>query len=821
MTPHSTLSSNPHLLHQIAAEIATPYYLYDAEILRRRLAALRTVLPTIDFFYSLKANPNLGVTSILRAEGMGCEVSSMLELEVALAAGSTSERIMMVGPGKLSSELNRAVDLGIKAIIVESVEELREIDQIAEERGVIQDVALRINPDFQTGGARLTMSGRATQFGIDQSQVHDVLAILTDLHHVRLRGLHAYMGTRILAHETIAANVSGILDLAENLASDLSQSLEFVDVGGGFGVPYDMEEPELDLDALGAAVAPRLADFAKIHPTTQVVMELGRYMVAPAGTFVTSVRQIKISKGERFAVCDGGANVHSAAAGQGSFLRKNFPITLVRAIGAQPVDDEPAPWTLTGPLCTPQDVIGKSVTMCAPSPGDLICVDQSGAYGPSASPVDFLGFGPPAEVLVDGEVTFLVKHRETVEKRLRLQEPQQILRSKGASPKSLVALASDQPRDASPFSHPCLERVEELGELLRQTGARLEADPDDWGQLWENDLIRSLTTIGVPDIYNGFPLAQSSLGISSCPYGLHVAIVERLARHDANSILSMPGPSLSGGAVLADGSPEQIERFFKGYRHSSQGTFFAVTENGGGSDASNGKTTVSRKDSRLVMSGVKVLVGGAKRADIGLVFAQIEETGRPALVMIEPHFAPDAIQIDRMKTSGMAGADLCRITLTDFPVEPEMILGSKQRSLRDGFMSINGVFERIRPMVAAMALGVGRGILDLVASDAVDRAQIEDLFLTHSALLRQLAKVVEAYEQGRPKSHEISLIKMQAVTFADAVVKRVPVVAPTLMLRDPELRRRCRDVKAFEYMEGTSNIHMMNAYRGYTAGVAV
>lgn len=815
--------SDTDLLHQTAARIGTPYFIYDATILRDRIAQLRAALPAADFFYSLKANPNLSVTRVLREQGVGCEVSSLLELETALAAGAAPGRIILVGPGKSEAELARATRLGIKAIIAESGDEIADIDAMAARQGVVQDVALRINPDFQSGGARLTMSGRATQFGIDQSNLGAVLADLASLRHVRLRGLHVYMGSRILSHEVVAENIRQILALARTVAPQLPAPLEFVDVGGGFGIPYHEGEAELDLIRLGQIATPEIARFTAEHPGTRVVIELGRYIAGPAGRFVTRIRRTKHSKGECFAVCDGGANVHSAAAGQGSFLRKSFPIRLLPARPGSAAEASDDLWHITGPLCTPQDIIGKSVLLGQrPEAGDLICVAQSGAYGPTASPTGFLGFGAPAEVMQDGAELTVVRHRDDVAERLRKQAPVTLGLADPVAAPALHSPDTDEAADlhGTPFADSCLEALAPLGPLFRDTGNRLDRSPDAWVGLCQDPFARALITIGVPEAYNGFPLSDTPLGRDSCPYGLHVAMVERLARFDASSILSMPGPSLSGGAVLAAGSVAQIERFFAAYRTGPQATFFAVTEPEAGSDASNGRTRLRRTAAGLVLNGQKMLVGGAKRADIGLVFCQMEDTGRPVLVMLDPHAAPETVQIDRLPTTGLRGADLCRLTFTDTPVAEDMILSSGDgRSLRDGLMSIGGVFERNRPMVAALALGSGRGILDLLEAKPGLAGRFGALRLGHTALLRQLARVIAAQEAGRPKLAEISRVKMQAVAFAEKVVEAAFESAPAIMLADPELCRRARDVKAFEYMEGTTNIQTLNAYRSYTAGV--
>ncbi|MGL6209462.1 MAG: alanine racemase, partial [Paracoccaceae bacterium] len=198
-------------LHDVAERVGTPFYIYDAAALRTQAAAVQQALPGVEFFYSLKANPNLSVTRVLHAAGMGCEVSSGLELETAIKAGAEAGRILMVGPGKSPEELRRGVELGLKAIVVESPDEAEEIDQLAAVLGKVQSVALRINPDFQVTGAKLTMSGRATQFGIDQSGLQDAIRRIEALPNLRVAGLHVYMGTRILSHVTVYENTVQIL----------------------------------------------------------------------------------------------------------------------------------------------------------------------------------------------------------------------------------------------------------------------------------------------------------------------------------------------------------------------------------------------------------------------------------------------------------------------------------------------------------------------------------------------------------------------------------------------------------------------------------
>lgn len=262
------------------------------------------------------------------------------------------------------------------------------------------------------------MGGKPRQFGVDLSILRESAAArVASLRAVELIGVHAYMGTRILDHADVVNNTTHILSIAASLADELGVPLRTVDFGGGLGVPYFDNEKELDLDALHTELNAVIEQFTEHHPDTRLIMELGRYLTAVAGTYVVRVLYTKESMGQRFVVADGGTNHHMAAVGVGSFVKRNFPIRSLTRY------DEPAQEqvTVTGPLCTPNDVIGKRVALPPVSPGDLLGVERSGAYGPTASPVLFLSHGYPAEVLVDGGVPHLIAHRDSPEDLLKRQ----------------------------------------------------------------------------------------------------------------------------------------------------------------------------------------------------------------------------------------------------------------------------------------------------------------------------------------------------------------------------------------------------------------
>ncbi|MEU0242475.1 type III PLP-dependent enzyme [Nocardiopsis sp. NPDC006198] len=395
----------------IAEQFGTPLYVYDGEELEHGYERIRSRLhPSVDILYSLKANPNLSVCSLLGGLGAGAEVSSAAELAVARAAGVSPADTIFLGPGKSEEEVAAALTAGIHSLICESYGELDLINKIAGEMGITAPVALRVNPQSAAKGAGLRMGGKPRQFGIDEGILMADPGLAARFPSVRLMGVHAYLGTRILSSDVVVENTAQILDMAQRLADRLQFPLETVDFGGGLGVAYFQGEEDLVVDALTGQLNPIVEAFRARHPRTRVLMELGRFLTATAGLYVTRVRYVKESMGQHFAVTDGGTNHHMAAVGIGSFAKRNFPMSILNR-AQEPTEQL---WQVTGPLCTPNDTLGKNVALSEVRVGDLIGVHRSGAYGPTASPTRFLSHGYPAEVLVHRGTPLLVHERESV-----------------------------------------------------------------------------------------------------------------------------------------------------------------------------------------------------------------------------------------------------------------------------------------------------------------------------------------------------------------------------------------------------------------------
>ncbi|MEV0456326.1 type III PLP-dependent enzyme [Catellatospora methionotrophica] len=403
---------------ELADRFGSPLYVYDGSTLVRSLRELTGVLhPAMEVFYSLKANPNISVLSLLAAHGARAEVSSLVELRTALAAGVAPADVIFLGPGKKPDELRACLDAGIYAVVAESFAELSELDALAAATGRRVRVLVRVNPAETAQGARLAMGGKPRQFGIDEAQLLAAGDLPGRHRHLDFAGVHGYLGTRILDHTTAVANTVQVLALAERLAEATGIGIDAVDVGGGLGIAYFDKETDLDLDALRAGMYEAVEPFHRRHPHTRLLFEAGRFLAGRAGVYVTRVRYVKESMGQRFAVTDGGTHHHMAAVGVGSFVKRNFPVVAL----SNPDAPATGPWQLTGPLCTPNDLIAKDVALPDLAPGDLVGIARSGAYGPSASPVLFLSHGHPAEVLVHEGTAYLVRDRDEPADLLRQQ----------------------------------------------------------------------------------------------------------------------------------------------------------------------------------------------------------------------------------------------------------------------------------------------------------------------------------------------------------------------------------------------------------------
>jgi len=384
-------------LSVLAARVGqTPFFAYDRSLLRARVAELRAALPpAVKLHYAMKANPLPAVVGFMAGLVDGIDVASAGELKVALDAGADPREVSFAGPGKRDVELRQSVAAGV-LVNVESARELPVLARASQELGLPARVAVRVNPDFELKGSGMKMGGGPKQFGVDVEQMPALMAQVAAL-GLDFEGFHLFAGSQNLRPESICEAQRKSYELALRLAGLAATPVRFLNLGGGFGIPYFPGEQRLDLAPIGDNLRELLARAAGELPQAAFVIELGRYLVGEAGIYVTRIVDRKVSRGQVFLVTDGGLNHHLSASGNfGQVVRKNYPVT----IGNRVAGAEREIASVVGPLCTPLDLLADRMNLPVAEIGDLAVVFQSGAYGASASPQAFLGHPGCIEVLV-------------------------------------------------------------------------------------------------------------------------------------------------------------------------------------------------------------------------------------------------------------------------------------------------------------------------------------------------------------------------------------------------------------------------------------
>ncbi len=394
----------------LAGEFGTPFYVYDLDLIGRRVAALRATLPPrFRLAFAIKANPALAVVAHMARLGLGADIASGGELETVLRAGFGPVAIAMTGPGKTTVELAAAVAAGIGAVTVESPGELRRLEEVAAGLGRRQPVMLRlsVSEDAEFEQVRL-IGGAAGKFGMPLEDLRGAARYAARSPHLEWLGVHAFGASNLRDADRLADHVAKIVAVGREAAAEAGVPLCLVDAGGGLGISYADGEPPLDLDLLGSRLAELDAAWSRDLALSQmaVLLEPGRFLVGPAGAYVARVVDVKGTPSAPVAILDGGINHVLRPA----LVRQEHRLALL-------ADDAGSrrrvPVTVAGPLCTGIDVFAHAALLPRPQVGDLIALLDVGAYGFTESMPMFLSHGSPAEVAVQGGTARLIRPRMT------------------------------------------------------------------------------------------------------------------------------------------------------------------------------------------------------------------------------------------------------------------------------------------------------------------------------------------------------------------------------------------------------------------------
>jgi len=401
--PAQPLAASPvvaplETLREVVRRFGTPTYAYDIGRIRAQVARLQAHLPAaVQILYSLKANASLGLCGVLAGCGLGADVASAGEILTALAAGFAPSTLFVTGPDRTDALLSELRSLPDVVLSVDSVSEL----PLLAGKGLCPRVVLRLRPDFCSYATCST--GPDSRFGLTQEDLPRCRDFLRSS-RIKVIGFHVYSGSQVLSVEGILHHLGSGLDLALRTAGVLGITPEIIDIGGGFGIPYGPEDQELDLAAIGAGLSSLVARAAP----ARLVIELGRYLVAQAGWYLTTVIAEQRHHGRRAVVVDGGVHQRGDLCGVGLRQRGVPPVLLDGRMA------EVIPTDVLGCLSLPSDVLIEASPLPPLAPGDVLAFPNAGAYGLYSSPYHFHGHPPPAEAAFEGTQLELIRPRQPI-----------------------------------------------------------------------------------------------------------------------------------------------------------------------------------------------------------------------------------------------------------------------------------------------------------------------------------------------------------------------------------------------------------------------
>jgi diaminopimelate decarboxylase len=404
---HHFVYKNDHLycedvsVSYIAEQIGTPFYLYSYSTIKRHFRVFEDAFNGLDHLtcFSVKSNSNLAILRLLASEGGGADIVSGGELFRAIKAGIAPDKIVYSGVGKTPEDMEMALKSGIFMFNVESNQELQTLDKIAQEIGCKAPIAIRINPDVESGTHPYIVTGVSeNKFGIQMEDSLSAYALAKLLKHIDVKGISCHIGSQLTEIDPFVEALQKLKELLEELKK-MGLDIKFLNLGGGLGITYLDEKPPHPLEYAGA-----LRETMGDNNVT-LILEPGRVITGNAGILVTRVLYTKSTKNKRFVIVDAGMNDLIRPALYNSFH------------AVQPVEmthSEMLAADLVGPVCETGDFLAKDRKMPAFKPGDLVAVMSAGAYSFSMAS-NYNSRPRPAEVMVKGNLLSVIRSRETYE----------------------------------------------------------------------------------------------------------------------------------------------------------------------------------------------------------------------------------------------------------------------------------------------------------------------------------------------------------------------------------------------------------------------
>jgi diaminopimelate decarboxylase len=387
------------------------FYLYDEKRIIENTHRLQQDFPLVDFLYSMKTNPAPAVVRCVCAQGFGVDAASLNEVKLAVSTGVPAAHILYSAPGKREADIQEA--LGKSTVIADSIAEIMKIQKIAQEKGIIVPIGIRINPDFT-----FTMDkGMPSKFGIDEEQVLSLISQWVQLPNIKIIGIHVHVKSQELQADVLAAYHKKMFQLAYTIRQALGYALTFVNMGSGLGIPYSRSDVPLDTVRLGRQTAVLIDAYRKKLAGTKIILETGRYAVGDSGYYVTKVLDRKESRGKTFIILQNTLNGfvrpslnqlvrHYTDKEHPTMYEPFFTCTDAFPIDALTEEKETEMVTLAGNLCAATDVIATDMVLPKLKPGDLIVMNDAGSYAAVMTPMQFSSQEKPQQLFLrkDGTV---------------------------------------------------------------------------------------------------------------------------------------------------------------------------------------------------------------------------------------------------------------------------------------------------------------------------------------------------------------------------------------------------------------------------------
>ena len=394
-------------LPSIAAVVGTPVYVYSANTIRARYRRLEDAFAGVPhhIHFAMKANSNLSILRLLQELGAGVDIVSGGELYRANEAGFGGGDVVFSGVGKTARELDFALEHRVLLINVESEAELYALNAVAERRGVVAGVAIRVNPEVtvDTPHEYISTGQKGAKFGIPIDDVARIANVIAELPHVKLFGLGMHLGSQIATVDPMRDALPRLLAAIETVRAQ-GHALRFMDVGGGLSVPYE-GEAEADVEGYARVIGEAVAGTG-----LELLLEPGRFLVAESGVLLTEVLYRKHAAGKDFVVTDAGMND----------LMRPMLYSAYHHIEAVVSEESTVKADVVGPICESGDFFAKGRILGDVSAGALLAIQTTGAYG-YAMASNYNSRPRPAEVLVDGDRFAVITERERFEDLVRLE----------------------------------------------------------------------------------------------------------------------------------------------------------------------------------------------------------------------------------------------------------------------------------------------------------------------------------------------------------------------------------------------------------------